>query len=83
MAEGARLESVYTLTAYRGFESLLLRQTKSSLQHGCGGHKRQDLLGFEPEIHPIDRFDKEREATQRESRSDERAKPGNPSFTAR
>ena len=26
MVEGARLESVYTLTAYRGFESLLLRQ---------------------------------------------------------
>ena len=26
VAEGARLESVYTLTAYRGFESLLLRQ---------------------------------------------------------
>ena len=27
VVEGARLESVYTLTAYRGFESLLLRQT--------------------------------------------------------
>ena len=26
MAEGARLESVYTLIAYRGFESLPLRQ---------------------------------------------------------
>ena|GEM_PF-4884423 len=26
MAEGARLESVYALTAYRGFESLSLRQ---------------------------------------------------------
>ncbi len=26
MAEGARLESVYTLIAYRGFESLSLRQ---------------------------------------------------------
>ena len=26
MAEGARLESVYTLIAYRGFESLRLRQ---------------------------------------------------------
>jgi hypothetical protein len=31
----------------------------------------------------IDRFDKERQATQRESRSGERAKPGNPSFSAR
>ena len=28
MVEGARLESVYTLIAYRGFESLSLRQTK-------------------------------------------------------
>ncbi len=28
MAEGARLESVYTLIAYRGFESLPLRQTQ-------------------------------------------------------
>ncbi len=27
MAEGARLESVYTFIAYRGFESLSLRQT--------------------------------------------------------
>ena len=26
MAEGARLESVYTFIAYRGFESLSLRQ---------------------------------------------------------
>ncbi len=26
MAEGARLESVYTVTPYRGFESLSLRQ---------------------------------------------------------
>ena len=25
MVEGARLESVYTVTPYRGFESLLLR----------------------------------------------------------
>ena len=28
MAEGARLESVYTVTPYRGFESLPLRQMK-------------------------------------------------------
>ncbi len=36
VAEGARLESVYTLTAYRGFESLLLRQTikKATRQGG-------------------------------------------------
>ena len=30
MVEGARLESVYTLIAYRGFESLPLRQYDSS-----------------------------------------------------
>ncbi len=30
MAEGARLESVYTLIAYRGFESLSLRQNKET-----------------------------------------------------
>ena len=29
MAEGARLESVYTLIAYRGFESLSHRQKKA------------------------------------------------------
>ena len=29
MAEGARLESVYTLIAYRGFESLPLRHIKA------------------------------------------------------
>jgi hypothetical protein len=34
-------------------------------------------------MYPIDRFDKERQATQRESRSGERAKPGNPSFSAK
>ena len=32
MAEGARLESVCILTGYRGFESLLLRHNKSSVQ---------------------------------------------------
>jgi hypothetical protein len=52
------------------------------LQHGCRGLKLR-RKGFEPEIDPIDRFDKEREATQRESRSDERAKPGNAYFSAR
>ena len=35
MAEGARLESVYTLTAYRGFESLSLRQIQNN--RPCGG----------------------------------------------
>ena len=30
MVEGARLESVYTLTAYRGFESLSLRQIQEN-----------------------------------------------------
>ena len=30
MAEGARLESVYTFIAYRGFESLSLRQIRKS-----------------------------------------------------
>ena len=34
MAEGARLESVYTLTAYRGFESRSLRQIKEPSQDG-------------------------------------------------
>ena len=30
VAEGARLESVYTLIAYRGFESLLLHQINTA-----------------------------------------------------
>ena len=30
MAEGARLESVYTFIAYRGFESLSLRQIQKN-----------------------------------------------------
>ena len=34
MVEGARLESVYTLKAYRGFESLSLRQIKHNPQWG-------------------------------------------------
>lgn len=33
MVESARLESVYTLIAYRGFESLRLRQIKNPLSH--------------------------------------------------
>ncbi len=40
MAEGARLESVYTVTPYRGFESLSLRQLPSP--HNLPGYlKRQ------------------------------------------
>ncbi len=35
--EGARLESVCTLTAYRGFESLPLRQFAASRSHGVEG----------------------------------------------
>ncbi len=35
MAEGARLESVYTFIAYRGFESLSLRQIQKD--HLLGG----------------------------------------------
>ena len=31
MVEGARLESVYTVTPYRGFESLLLRHRPPTL----------------------------------------------------
>ena len=33
MVESARLESVYTLIAYRGFESLRLRQINNPLNH--------------------------------------------------
>jgi hypothetical protein len=44
VAEGARLESVYTLTAYRGFESLSLRQIKSPSQDGffIGGREGEN-----------------------------------------
>ena len=34
MVEGARLESVYAVTPYRGFESLSLRQTKNPASAG-------------------------------------------------
>lgn len=34
MAEGARLESVYTVTPYRGFESLSLRQIQKNRPRG-------------------------------------------------
>ena len=33
MAEGARLESVYTLIAYRGFESLRLRHFNVAIEN--------------------------------------------------
>ena len=36
MADGARLESVYTAT-YRGFESLFLRQTQTRNLFGLAG----------------------------------------------
>ena len=56
MAEGARLESVYTLIAYRGFESLSLRQfdyaragSLLSLQRGCG----RAILSLAVEIHAL------------------------------
>ena len=35
MVEGARLEIVYTVTPYRGFESPPLRQRRKA--HPCGG----------------------------------------------
>ena len=35
VVEGARLESVYTLIAYRGFESLPLRQVPASVNALC------------------------------------------------
>ena len=44
VVEGARLESVYTVTPYRGFESLSLRQTQKSPGWGffVFGRKRPD-----------------------------------------
>ena len=39
MAEGARLESVYTLIAYRGFESLSLRQNFQTNDYQTTSHK--------------------------------------------
>ena len=48
MVEGARLESVYTLIAYRGFESLSLRHFYI---HGLKGHGyKYHVSGFEPSI---------------------------------
>ena len=56
MAEGARLESVYTLIAYRGFESLSLRQIPKPRDAGLfvsvGPH------GDEPLSHGGQGFDK-------------------------
>ena len=46
MVEGARLESVYTLTAYRGFESLSLRQAKQKAP--AWGLLLCQVDGFEP-----------------------------------
>ena len=61
MAERARLESVYTLIAYRGFESLSLRHTnkKTGLYglffYWCGAE-----AGLEPTFDNIVRNDIER-----------------------
>ncbi len=46
MVEGARLESVYTLIAYRGFESLSLRQIKQGTRNGSLFNllSREDLV---------------------------------------
>ncbi len=37
MVEGARLESVYTFIAYRGFESPSVRQNSKALAQQCAG----------------------------------------------
>ncbi len=53
MVEGARLESVYTLTAYQGFESLLLRHTQSHPPLGgffYGAEKGKSRNSLEPSI---------------------------------
>ena len=49
MAEGARLESVYTLIAYRGFESLSLRQIQKSPRKRAILYLLE-LEGREPEV---------------------------------
>ena len=43
MVEGARLESVYTVTPYRGFESLLLRHPVDPLR--CGSRQLGETEG--------------------------------------
>ena len=57
MAEGARLESVYTVTPYRGFESLSLRQIKKGAIRPLSLFAVRKF-GFEPSIFQIDGFDK-------------------------
>jgi hypothetical protein len=50
VAEGAPLLRAYTLIAYRGFESLFLRQIKSPLFRGlfiCGLRRVRPLAGFD------------------------------------
>ena len=44
VAEGARLESVYTFIAYRGFESLSLRQFQPVDYGGLYYHRSTILL---------------------------------------
>ena len=48
MVEGARLESVYTVTPYRGFESLLLRHPSFSSRSSAFAlrHKTEVICGF-------------------------------------
>jgi hypothetical protein len=67
VAEGARLESVYTLIAYRGFESLSLRQQiktagslkpaflclKPAISGASGRFKRTGPFSFHPDICPL------------------------------
>ena len=50
MVEGARLESVYTVTPYRGFESLLLRHFRSCLWEFSKTLKSPRFREFEPLI---------------------------------
>ena len=53
MAEGARLESVYTLIAYRGFESLSLRQIKENRLRAVFFWRREGSENLIPPVQPI------------------------------
>ena len=51
VVEGARLESVYTVTPYRGFESLLLRHPRpATVCHFKGPAKSGGIDGFRSSI---------------------------------
>ena len=60
MAEGARLESVYTFVAYRGFESLSLRQIQKNRPCGgffvCDGRVSKSLCAGYQRLRPCDDF---------------------------